>query len=51
MGGQGAMGEAEVFVGIDVSKDQLDVAVRPEKMFFSIYNDDSGIKATSPSLS
>ena len=39
------MVEAEVFVGIDVSKDQLDIAVRPGKKFFTISNDDSGIKA------
>lgn len=33
------------FVGIDVSKDQLDVAIRPEEARFQESNNDSGIQA------
>ena len=34
----------DIFVGIDVSKNQLDVAVRPHQVFFSVTNDDAGIQ-------
>ena len=37
------MQEAEVFVGIDVSKKQLDIALRPSKKAFSAINDPRGI--------
>lgn len=37
------MSEALVFVGIDVSKAQLDVAVRPEGSGFTVRNDESGL--------
>jgi len=33
----------QVFVGIDVSKKHLDVAIRPEPAFFTVSNDDQGI--------
>jgi transposase len=32
----------KVFVGIDVSKDTLDVAVRPEELVFRVANDEAG---------
>ena len=35
--------EKEVFVGIDVSKDKLDVAVRPSGEILSFSNDEDGI--------
>src|SRR5438105_8105534 len=38
-----AMSESTVFVGIDVSKAQLDVAVRPEGQGFTVRNDEPGI--------
>lgn len=34
-----------VFVGIDVSKERLDVAIRPDKAFFSEPNSSAGIQA------
>jgi transposase len=37
------MSESTVFVGIDVSKAQLDVAVRPEGGRFTVQNDEPGI--------
>jgi transposase len=37
------MSESTVFVGIDVSKAQLDVAVRPEGNAFTVRNDEPGI--------
>ena len=37
------MSESTVFVGIDVSKAQLDVAVRPGGIRFTVRNDDPGI--------
>lgn len=47
----------EQFVGIDVSKDQLDIAVAPKGETFSVTNDETGIKrlvrrlrALSPAL-
>jgi len=36
-------GKSEVFVGIDVSKTQLDVATRPEGTKFSVANSEEGI--------
>jgi transposase len=39
------MDHAQVFVGIDVSKKQLDVAIRPGEDFFRVTNDDLGIPA------
>lgn len=36
------MAQAVVWIGIDVSKDRLDVFVRPHKLRFSIGNDDRG---------
>ena len=36
--------KTEVFVGIDVSKQHLDVAVRPQSRHFIIPNDDRGLK-------
>ena len=33
----------QVFVGIDVSKKQLDVAIRPSGEFFSVENTVSGV--------
>ncbi len=37
------MDSKQVFVGIDVSKKHLDVAIRPGKDFFTVGNDDQGI--------
>lgn len=37
------MSESTVFVGIDVSKAQLDVAVRPEGQGFTVRNDEPGM--------
>jgi transposase len=37
-----AMAQAVVWIGIDVSKDRLDVFVRPHKLRFSVVNDDRG---------
>jgi transposase len=37
------MDQKQIFVGIDVSKKQLDVAIRPGNDFFSVSNDDQGI--------
>jgi len=39
------MDQKQVFVGIDVSKRQLDVATRPETASFQVSNDDQGITA------
>lgn len=38
------MNESEVFVGIDVSKAQLDIAIRPSGEVSSVANDESGWK-------
>jgi len=38
------MSQSSVFIGIDVSKNQLDVAVRPHHVFFSVTNNDAGIQ-------
>jgi len=38
------MSQASVFIGIDVSKNQLDVAVRPHQVSFSVINNDAGIQ-------
>jgi transposase len=38
------MSQSPVFIGIDVSKNQLDVAVRPHKVFFFVTNDEAGIQ-------
>jgi hypothetical protein len=38
------MDHAQVFVGIDVSKKQLDVAIRPGEDFFRVTNDDLSIE-------
>ena len=39
-----------IFVGIDVSKDQLDIAIRPGGVRFRQSNDDAGIQALIPHL-
>jgi transposase len=39
------MDQQQVFIGIDVSKKQLDVAIRPGNDFFQVGNDDQGITA------
>ena len=39
------MSQSPVFIGIDVSKNRLDVAVRPTAETFTSPNDDSGIDA------
>ena len=36
------MAQAVVWIGIDVSKDRLDVYVRPRKLRFSVVNDETG---------
>jgi hypothetical protein len=36
--------KAEVFVGIDVSKDRLDVQVRPLREAFAVKRDDGGLE-------
>ena len=41
---------AEVFIGIDVSKSRLDVAVRPGQETWQSANDESGIRALLPRL-
>jgi transposase len=38
------MSQSSVFIGIDVSKNQLDVAVRPHQVSFSVTNNDAGIQ-------
>jgi transposase len=38
------MSQSSVFIGIDVSKNQLDVAIRPHQVFFFVTNDDAGIR-------
>ena len=43
MGGERMSKSAPTFVGIDVSKDKLDVAVRPVQERFSASNEDAGI--------
>ena len=43
MGGERMSKSVPTFVGIDVSKDKLDVAVRPVQEQFSASNDDTGI--------
>lgn len=37
------MSHSQVFIGIDVSKSRLDVAIRPNQVFFSVANNDAGI--------
>jgi transposase len=37
------MGPKQIFIGIDVSKNQLDAAIRPGTDFFTVSNDDQGI--------
>ncbi len=39
------MDQQQVYIGIDVSKKQLDVALRPGNDFFQVANDDLGIAA------
>lgn len=39
------MDQQQVYIGIDVSKKQLDVAIRPGNDFFRVANDDLGIAA------
>jgi transposase len=39
------MDQQQVFIGIDVSKKQLDVAIRPGTDFFQVSNDDQGLAA------
>ena len=39
-----------MFVGIDVSKDVLDVAVRPDQKAWQVKNDDAGLQALCSSL-
>ncbi len=39
------MDQKQVFVGIDVSKDRLDVATKPETVHFQVDNNDQGIAA------
>jgi transposase len=39
------MDQQQVYIGIDVSKKQLDVAIRPGNDFFQVANDDLGIAA------
>jgi len=39
------MNQQQVYIGIDVSKKQLDVAIRPGNDFFQVANDDLGIAA------
>jgi transposase len=40
---EGKMGGQQVYVGVDVSKEKLDVAVRPSKEFFSEANAQRGV--------
>lgn len=44
------MNTSEINVGIDTSSKQLDIYVRPNGQFFSVSNDDAGIKETVKSL-
>jgi transposase len=44
------MGEAETYVGIDVSKARLDVAVLPGEQTWSVANDDEGITQLADKL-
>jgi transposase len=39
------MDQQQVYIGIDVSKKQLDVAIRPGNDFFQVANDDLGLAA------
>jgi transposase len=51
MGGAITAGkELRMFVGIDVSKDVLDVAVRPDPKAWQVKNDDAGLQALCSSL-
>jgi transposase len=43
--------KVEVFVGIDVSKSSLEVRIEPSGEWFSVANDDAGIKALCKRLS
>ena len=38
------MNNPEINIGIDTSQSQLDIGIRPSNEFFSVSNDDSGIK-------
>ena len=38
------MSPSSVFIGIDVSKNQLDVAIRPHQVSFAVTNNDAGIQ-------
>jgi transposase len=38
------MSQSSVFIGIDVSKNRLDVAIRPHRVSFSVTNNDAGIQ-------
>lgn len=38
------MGEAPIFVGIDISKSRLDIALAPDKGSFSVSNTESGVQ-------
>lgn len=38
------MSHSQVFIGIDVSKSRLDVAIRPNRVFLSVANNDVGIQ-------
>jgi len=44
------MNTSEINVGIDTSSKQLDIYVRPNGQFFSVSNDDAGIKEAVKSL-
>ena len=44
------MDHEQVFVGIDVSKKQLDVAIRPGEDFFRVNQRDLGIVDSGPAL-
>ncbi|MDD3581691.1 MAG: transposase [Desulfobacca sp.] len=38
------MWQAPIFIGIDVSKNQLDVAIWPQQVYFSVTNNDAGMQ-------
>ena len=44
------MNNSEINVGIDTSKDQLDIGIRPSGEFFSVSNDSDGIKTAVRTL-
>lgn len=44
------MNNSEINVGIDTSKDQLDIGIRPTGKFFSVSNNSDGIKAAVRTL-